>query len=236
VEKFGIFETVRVENGKAVFLSYHYERLKRSATLLDIPFPLPFEKFKGVLEKEGREGLNLVKFVLYHDGSFNLSRRECFIPKDVSLTFDFSIRRKKDFLSAFKTLSIYDSLYSLLRAKSKGFDEVIFLDTNGFVSETAFANIFFIKNGVVFTPSLETGCLPGTRREVVIEIFKEMGVPVVEGFFKPEFLLSAEEVFITSARYDVVRVSSIGNRRFEVEGISFADRIKKVMETLKFSK
>ncbi|SNR65086.1 aminotransferase class IV [Desulfurobacterium atlanticum] len=236
MEKFGIFETVRVENGKAVFISYHYERLRKSAVSLDIPFSISLEKFNSVVEKECGDGLNLVKFVLYHDGNFTVSTRECFVPKEVSLTFDFSVRRKKDFLSDFKTLSIYDSLYALLKAKNKGFDEVVLLDTSGFVSETAFANIFFLKNGVVFTPSLETGCLPGTRREIVIEILKEMGVPVIEGFFKPEFLLSAEEAFITSARYDVVRVSYIDGKKFKVEGISFTDRVKKVIERLKFLK
>ena len=83
-----------------------------------------------------------------------------------------------------------------------------------------------MKDGILFTPSLKTGCLPGTRREFILELLKEMGVPTFEGFYTLEDLLSADEVFITSARYDAAWVKRIGKKEFkEPNGKSWSERI-----------
>ncbi len=236
MEKFGVFETVRIEDGETTFLPYHYERIKKSAFVLDIPFTISYEMFERKLKGIDSKGLKLVKFALFEDGSYAVSERVCIVPESVSLLADNCIKRKRDFLSEFKTLSIYDSLFALSKAKKKGFDEVLLTDVNGFISESAFANIFFVKRGVFFTPSLETGCLPGTRRKIVIEILKRMGVPIVEGFFKMDFSETADEVFLTSAKYDVISVRRIGNKSLKSEGTSWVDRLKVVMAGFKIKK
>ncbi|WP_022846726.1 MULTISPECIES: aminotransferase class IV [unclassified Desulfurobacterium] len=233
--EFELFETVRVENRKAIFIDRHYERIQRSAIILKIPFNLPKEDFKTLIEDAAPESGNyLVKFTLSYSGKTSISFRECQIPGEISLMFSDRIKRKNDFLSRHKTSSIYESIIAVQAAREKGFTEVILSDTKGFISETAFANIFFVKNGVFFTPSLETGCLPGTRRAIVLEILKEMNVPVFEGFFTKEKILKADEVLITSTRYDVVSVHRIEDKNFNLAGKTWGERLKKVMDLIKF--
>jgi branched-subunit amino acid aminotransferase/4-amino-4-deoxychorismate lyase len=226
---FGVFETVRVENGKSVLVDYHYKRLKRSAKVLKIPLKLSFEEFKEEIEKNACFPLSLVRFTLFKDGKYEISCRVCEKKKKVSLFLVKEIRRNFSPLTLHKKIDIMDSLYAFEIAKNKGYDEALLLDVNGFISETAFANIFFVKNGVFFTPSLKTGCLPGTRREFLIRTLKQMGIPVFEGFYTLKDLILADEVFITSARYDVAKVEKIGEKKLESPPIkSYTERVKKL--------
>ncbi|SMP03475.1 branched-chain amino acid aminotransferase/4-amino-4-deoxychorismate lyase [Desulfurobacterium pacificum] len=234
MEGVGIFETIRVEKGKAILINYHYKRLKESAKELGIPFYLSEEKFEKLLLEEcaSSEKPVLVRFTLSFNEKFSLKVRECIQRNEVSLLPLPFPKRTYDKLSKYKTTDIAKSLFALETAKSKGFNEALLFSHQNFVSETAFANIFFVKNGIFYTPSLKTGCLPGTRRRVVIEILKEFGIEVVEGFFYLKDLLNADEIFITSAREDIVKVKKIGNRKTqETTGISWSERIKNVITT-----
>ena len=225
-KSFGIFETVRVEKGKAILVDYHYRRMKQSSECLEIPFSLSLKKFKEEIEKNAKFEVSLVRLTLYRNGNYDISSRPCEKKGSVTLIPVDSIRRYCSTLSLHKTIDIMDSLYALEEARRKGGDEALLFDTDGFISETAFANIFFVKEGVFFTPSLKTGCLPGTRREFILELLKKMEVAVFEGFYTLENLLSADEVFITSARYDVARVRRIGKKEFkEPNGKSWSERI-----------
>ncbi|WP_457568855.1 aminotransferase class IV [Desulfurobacterium sp.] len=232
---FELFETVKVENKRATFIEKHYNRIKGSAETLKFPFNISMENFKKIIEDTAPDfGSYLVKFSLSISGSFITSFRKCIVPDEVSLMFFEGIKRKNDLLSKHKTSSIYESNIAIQTVKEKGFTEAIIFDTQGFISETALANLFFVKDGVFFTPSLETGCLPGTRRAIVLEILKDMEIPVFEGFFAKEDLLKADEVLITSARYDVISVRKIEDKVFKLNGKSWGKRLKDIMEMIKF--
>ncbi|MEO2069073.1 MAG: aminotransferase class IV [Desulfurobacteriaceae bacterium] len=226
---FGIFETVRVENGKAVLIDHHYKRIKRSAKVLKIPFSLSFEEFKEEIEKNASFPVSLVRLTIFKDGSYEVSSRVCEKKEEVSLILIDDIRRNFSPLSLHKKVDIMDSLYALEKAKERGGDEALLLDVNGFVSETAFANIFFVKNGIFFTPSLRTGCLSGTRRSFLIKTLRQMGVPVFEGFYTLKDLFLADEVFIVSARYDIARVKNINGKELPPLPIkSYRERLLKL--------
>ncbi len=232
MEEAGIFETIRVENGKAVLISYHYERLRKSALELKIPFNLSEEKFENLLLEKANYSKEpvLVKFKLTFSGEVFTKIRKCIKREEVSLLPLSFPKRSYDSLSKHKTTDIAKSLFALETAKFKGFDEALLFSQHNFISETAFANVFFVKNGIFFTPSLETGCLPGTRRRLIIETLKEFNIKVIEGFFRLKDILSADEVFITSAREDLVRVRKIGNTEFKKTGISWSERIKNAIK------
>lgn len=230
--RFGIFETVRVERGKTVLVDYHYKRMRRSSNFLEIPFSLSLKEFKEEIEARANFEVSLVRFSLYKDGRYKISSRPCEKKESVVLVPVSSIRRYYSPLSIHKTIDIMDSLYAFEEAKKKGGDEALLLDTNGFISETAFANIFFVKENVIFTPSLQTGCLCGTRREFILELLKEMRVPVFEGFYTLKNLYTADEVFITSARYDAALVKQIGKRETkQMEGKSWSERISNAIHS-----
>lgn len=231
MERFGVFETVRVENGKPVLIEYHYRRLRQSSRLLNFSFSSSLSEFKTQIVKVAGAGIKLVRFTIFRDGKVEVKSRECLKRESVSLLPVYSVKRCFSALSYHKTVDIMDSLYALEEAKRKGFDEALLFSSEGFVSETAFANIFFYRDGILFTPSLKTGCLPGTRREFIKEVCSEMGVPVIEGFFEVRELLQADEVFITSAREDICLVRKIGSYSLkEVEGKPFYSRLKTVIE------
>ncbi len=233
---FGVFETVRVENRKAVFPELHYQRLMFSCRELSIPISstLSLEDFKQKVESSANFPISLVRFTVYGDGTFSASSRICNIKKEITLFPCFAMRRVKTPLSSHKIIDIMNLLYALKEARKRGYDEALLFDANCFVSEACFANVFFVKDGVFFTPSLDTGCLPGTRRKLVMKIVQDMGIPLFEGCFKREELLSADEVFLTSARYDVVRVKKFGKKVYPKVGKSWAERLKNVIDELKF--
>jgi len=86
------------------------------------------------------------------------------------------------------------------------------IDGNGFVSEATLDNIFGVKGSTLFTPGLETNCLPGITREKIIVIAKKQGMKVAEGRFTPNDFMSADEVFLTGTGAGIVPVTKIENK------------------------
>nr|WP_170318308.1 aminodeoxychorismate lyase [Paenibacillus thalictri] len=87
--------------------------------------------------------------------------------------------------------------------------EGLFLDERGYVAEGLVSNLFFIKNGVCCTPSLDTGILPGITREFVLELAESRGMRTEQGLYRWEELLEADEVFMTNSIQEIVPVTSI---------------------------
>lgn len=92
--------------------------------------------------------------------------------------------------------------------------EGLFLDDCGFVAEGIVSNVFFVQDGTLFTPALETGILPGITRDWVIGTALEAGMPVEEGFWTWEALQEADEVFLTNSIQEVVPVTEL----FDTDG------------------
>jgi len=229
-KNFGIFETVRIERGVPVLFRYHFRRITESARALSIPFSFDEEGFKKLLVENAAHPVSLVRFTLYGDGSFEVVSRPCEKRERVRLIPVKSVKRCYSVLSLHKTIDIMDSMQAIGMAREAGGDEALLFSANGFVAEAAFANLFFVKEGIFYTPALETGCLPGTRRTFIIDLLETMNVPCVEGFFTLQDLFEADEVFITSAREDAVLVVGIGDRELRrVSGRSWAERIKRII-------
>ena len=109
-----------------------------------------------------------------------------------------------------------ENLIENKKAKEKGFNEVIFLNTDNFMAEGSVSNIFWIKDGEVFTPSVDCGLLPGIVREKVILCSNNIGLKVNEGKFSEEELIKSDEVFITNSIMDIMPVSSILNNEYSI--------------------
>ncbi len=90
------------------------------------------------------------------------------------------------------------------------------LITNGNMEiiESSNSNLFIVSNGVLYTPSLENGCLAGTMRMQIINLALANGVKVYESPILPQNLLSADEVFLTNATRGVVWVSGYRTKRY----------------------
>ncbi len=86
-----------------------------------------------------------------------------------------------------------------LTARRDGFDEAVLCNQSSALCEASRANLFWSQGGALFTPALDSGCLPGIAREIVIEMAAQHGLPTREGLFSLPELSSAHEVFLTSA-------------------------------------
>lgn len=108
-------------------------------------------------------------------------------------------------LANVKSCSYMENLLALEEARKRGFDEAIRLNEKNEIVSVSMANIFWVKDGEIFTPSLETGCLAGITREFLMENF-----PISETNSKLDALSKADEIFLTSAGIGI-RAASFGN-------------------------
>ncbi len=106
-----------------------------------------------------------------------------------------------------------NSVLAKMEAVQRGFDEAIFLDSRGFVSEGSGENVFGVKGGEVFTPPLTASILPGITRDSVIQLFGESGIEVTETDLTRSQLLGMEEVFMVGTAGEVTPITRIGETR-----------------------
>jgi branched-chain amino acid aminotransferase len=114
-------------------------------------------------------------------------------------------------------------------AQRQGFDEVVLLNERGEASECTSANIFAASGGEVYTPPLDSGCLPGVTRELLLDVVRVPGIQVMERTLKPQDLERADQVFITSTTRDLLPAVSIEGLKIRNEG-NVADRLVKALE------
>jgi branched-chain amino acid aminotransferase len=130
-------------------------------------------------------------------------------PDAVRLTVREHGRHAASPLAGVKTISWLNSVWAAAEAHRQGFDEVILLNERGEVSECTAANVFVVKNDKVLTPPLNSGCLEGVTRGILMEIASEAGTSVGEQTLHMDDLLGADEVFITSTNRNVIGVKEI---------------------------
>jgi branched-chain amino acid aminotransferase len=96
-----------------------------------------------------------------------------------------------------------------MEAIINGYVEGIALDANGYVSEGSGENVFVVRNGVLNTAPLGNSVLPGITRESVLEIARDLGIPVTEQGIPRELLYIADEVFFTGTAAEVTPIRSV---------------------------
>jgi branched-chain amino acid aminotransferase len=107
-----------------------------------------------------------------------------------------------------------NSILATSEAKVRGYDEALMLDMHGNVAEAPGANFFLEKNGVLYTPSLGH-ILPGITRQTVINICRELDIPVKEKTITVEELESADSAFLCGTAAEVVGIESIDAKPFQ---------------------
>ena len=96
-----------------------------------------------------------------------------------------------------------------MEALINGYVEGIALDANGYVSEGSGENVFVVRNGVLNTAPLGNSVLPGITRESVLQIARDLGIPVTEQGIPRELLYIADEVFFTGTAAEVTPIRSV---------------------------
>jgi branched-chain amino acid aminotransferase len=227
----GVFESLRTYNGKPFMLDEHLKRLYKAAKLISIEAPDLKNAVLRTLKANGFRQ-SYVKMIVTRgiasghglDVSNVLTKPTILIivdklkdyPADTymkgwrAVTTDI---RRGDTLANTKTLNYANNVMAKLEASRHKANEAIMLTSNGFLAEGTVSNLFFVKRGTLYTPSLKTGILEGITRKIVIRSAGRSGIKVIEGFFRKQKLYSADECFITFSGGGIVPIVSVDGKK-----------------------
>jgi branched-chain amino acid aminotransferase len=119
------------------------------------------------------------------------------------------VRNERSPVAGLKTTSYAENVVALAHAKERGAIEAMFANTRGELCEGTGSNVFVVRDGVVWTPPLESGCLAGVTRALTVEWCRADGLEVREEAMPLSVLEDCDEVFITSSTKDVLAVDRV---------------------------
>jgi branched-chain amino acid aminotransferase len=226
----GIFTTMRIFRGEAFAYERHWRRLEKDAGIIHLPMPYTGARVRVNLHEvirankitEGAARIYLINNnVGFWRGPEEQRQTDLLIcsaalpeyPEPIRLGLREHGRHAASPLAGVKSTSWLPNVWAVAEAQTEGFDEVVLLNERGEIAECTAANIFAVKKGKVYTPPLNSGCLEGVTRGILLEIAPEAGVGVVEQVLRPEDLFSADEVFITSTNRNLLGVGEIAGRK-----------------------
>lgn len=235
---YGAFEGIRAYKtafGTKIFkATEHYERLKKSCELINIPFSYNIdeliEKSYELLEKNNLNDAYL-RPIVFCNPNMSLTK-----PTGVNIMIcawkwgtylgdnllnlnisSYCRPHPKTIKIEAKVCGHYiNSILATNEAKNKGFDEALLLDTEGFVAEGPGANLFFEKDKMLFTPQLGN-ILPGITRATIIELCSQLGIKLNEGQYKLEQLNEADSAFYCGTAAEVIGIKSIDKKEFSLD-------------------
>lgn len=233
---YAVFEGIRAyraANGETKIFKAkaHFERLKASALALNLPYTHDGETLIAatyeVLERNGLQDAYIrplvygpanMSFALNTESSLVIQAWEmgAFLGHNLLriMTSSFQRPNPKGFKIEAKASGHYvNSILASQEAKANGFDEALLTDMNGFAAEGPGANLFYEKDGQLFTPA-PGNILPGITRATVMEICKEWNIPVTESFFTVDTLKKADSAFYCGTAAEVVGWGSLDETVF----------------------
>ena len=242
----GVFEGIRAyatEDGPAMFrLTDHIQRLYNSARILNMPMPYSVpeivEACKLVVRDSGLPECYVRPIAYFGYGEIGLSTADCTtdiaiavwpwgaylgddaLTKGVRLKISSWARHHHNIMPpASKTTGNYaNSTLAKMEALRAGYDEAIMLNPAGLVSECSGENIFAGAPGLLVTPPLSSGALPGITQDSVIAIARDIGIDVVVGDLARSDLYIAEEIFVCGTAAEVSAVNSVDDRPVDCPG------------------
>jgi aminodeoxychorismate lyase len=135
-------------------------------------------------------------------------------------------------LAGVRSLNYLEQVLSWEEAQTRDFDEAVMLNERGEIVAATMANIFWLREGTLHTPSLSTGAIAGITRAAVIELAAKQFIPVIEGVYELSSLTEADEIFLTSASLGVAQVTTFDFRRYAVSAGNTCARISNAFRDL----
>jgi 4-amino-4-deoxychorismate lyase len=239
----GLFETIAVNNGQAVFFDRHLDRLQAGCHRLNIPFPgiellvleakaLCQDSAKAVLKLiltrgSGGRGyrqpdviqptrvLSLHPFPSFPDSSPGIFTCD-YEEQGIAVRFCNTRLGLNPALAGIKHLNRLEQVLARAEWIDPAIQEGIMLDLNDHVIEGTMSNLFYVKNDALYTASLALAGVAGVMRGIIMALSAEHHLPVIEHRFTKEELLSADEIFISNSIIGIWPINKIANTRFSV--------------------
>lgn len=224
----GVFETFRVYKGHFFLFYDHYERLQKSLSSLQIKWNMEKDKviqiLQELLRRNGLQDAYIRLNVSAGVGEIGLQTEPYTSPSVIifvkPLPLSDTITEKSgvflqlprstpEGLYRFKSHHYLNNILGKREVGGDPMKEGIFLTTDGYVAEGVVSNIFFVHQGVLHTPTVETGILNGITRQFILQLASNLGIETKEGFYTKEQLLESDEVFVTNSIQEIVPLHSI---------------------------
>ena len=233
----GAFETIKVINGKPVFLKHHLKRLNSAIEKLKLSAVqhLQLNFIEPVI-------IDLLEFNEIYEGGFirisvYRSGQGTYLPETNDLGYIIESNRLKE--NSYSTnkkglkIGVYDDIFKPLNIlspykfanaqlyilasvffKENQLDDALIKNENGNIIETTNSNLFISSNGVLYTPALSEGCVGGIMRMQVINLAISNGMLVYENPVQLQHLLSADEIIITNSVKGIRWIGQYKEKRY----------------------
>jgi branched-chain amino acid aminotransferase len=235
-----VFETVKIVNGKILFLEDHYFRLMSSMRVIRMEIPMNFtleyleEQILVLVKTNSIESSSRARITVYrNNGGY-------YLPQDNTVSFlitaislenasyllsegEYEVDLYKDFyvtkqlLSSIKTTNRLINVTGSIFANENGLDNCILLNDAKNVVEALQGNIFMVNGNRLTTPPVSEGCLNGVMRKQILELAKKIGgMEVAEEIISPFDLQKADELFVTNVIKGVQPITKYRKKEFSV--------------------
>jgi branched-chain amino acid aminotransferase len=231
----GVFEGIRIYNGRVFKLREHIDRLFFSAKAILLNMPMSHSAvMRTVIETCRKNKLRdgYVRLVVTRGvGTLGLNPKSCkkasiiIIADKIQLYPEAYYRKGLEIITvpttrnlhsalnpAIKSLNYLNNILAKIEANNAGCEEAVMLNAEGFVAECTGDNLFIVRDAKLFTPPLSAGALYGITRQVVMEIAAESGMKVSEPNLTRYDLFCADECFVTGTGAEIVPVVKIDGR------------------------
>lgn len=231
----GVFEGIRAYSGKIFRLRDHIERLYDSAKAIWLTVPIPLNEMMQLhvegLQRSGLSDGYIRTVVTRGPGDLGLDPRKCKNPTIIIIIDKIALwpeERYEQGLSVVtastptphreslsprvKSLNYLPHILAKIEGIVANADEVIMLDSAGFVAEGSGTNLFIVRRGELYTPAVHSGILRGVTRDTVIELAGLAGIPVHETTLNRFDVYTADEVFFTGSGAELIHANSVDGR------------------------
>lgn len=248
-----IFETIKVNGTKILFLEEHYLRLMASMRICRMEIPMHFTmefmevEILKLIELQANKISNRIRFSVFRDadGLYAPTSNDIqFICTCSELSFDnykyadavYEVELFKDFyvskhlLTTLKTNNKMINVVASIFAKENGFQNCLLINEDKNVVEAANGNIFMKIGGQLITPPISDGCLNGIMRKQILGIANKMeNIEMIEKSISPFDLQKADELFITNVITGIQPVTKYRKKEYSSE---FAKEITDLLNAL----
>jgi branched-chain amino acid aminotransferase len=231
----GVFEGIRIYNGKVFRLHEHVERLYESARSIHLEIPLNREQLTEAISstvKANNKHNGYIRLVITRGaGTLGLDPRKTTDPQVIIIVDDIAlyppelyehgleivtaatIRNHPNAVSPrIKSLNYLNNILAKIEGTRAGCLEALMLNHKGEVAECTADNLFLVKRGVLKTPALDAGILEGITRNLIIELARADNIPVQETALLRHDVYTADECFLTGTGAEIIPVVKCDDR------------------------
>ena len=236
----GVYETLRTFNGEPFLFDRHMQRLKNSSGMLLLPVPLTDqemaarcrETMKAAGLGDGPQNEAYIRILLTRGvGELSYDPAGCPTPSviiivkphvdppadayehGVMISLVDVVRNHPGSVNPLiKSNNLLNNALAMQEAHRRGAFEGVMRNFLGELAECTTSNLFVVKDGVVLTPPITAGLLPGITRAFLFEVGADAGIPVREAVLRDEDLLGADEAFVTSTTRGVLPATKVDDR------------------------